>query len=86
MNKIKKFLFGLIIFWFLGFIYVFVVNRPPAGAAKQASGELAAVVEYHDSDKKLDQAIRLNFETLVNKLKDLEKKNEENEALIRNLK
>lgn len=92
MKKIKKFLFGLIIFWFVGFIFLFMINSgrsdPITNQTKKEKliqEDLSAIIEYYESSK-IDQYSKENFEALIKKLTVLERKNANNEQMIKRLK
>jgi hypothetical protein len=95
MNYVKIFLFGLISFWLLGFLYVFLTgvnneNNTNNDADKEANQidltekNLIASVDYFE-EKELKTKANFKFKKLINDLQKLEIKNQKNEIIIKNL-
>jgi uncharacterized protein HemX len=90
MNNVKKFLFAVILFWILGFLYVFFASGNRESSSKHRTineneaNQLDASVDYFDNNELSDKFNR-NFKQLVDQLHKLEVRNEKNEQTIKQL-
>ena len=81
MNYVKRFLISLILLWVLGFWYVFKFGQ---GSNNDKSNQDSYLdIEAESSVQNLKLQIRLK--QLESDIKDLERKNQNNELLINNL-
>ena len=83
MKHVKLFLLGLILFWLVGFIYVFLTGSN-SDKYTLTNGDLKAAVSYFEKGELRDKT-NLNFKQLLNDLRLLEEKNQKNELIIQKL-
>ena len=86
MNRVRTFLLCLILFWLLGFIYVFLSStNGEESTRRKAVKNKQIAVDYYDPET-VDDNVKLNFKKLLEDLHNLEVKNQKNEQIIRNLR
>ena len=83
MKHVKLFLLGLILFWLVGFIYVFLTGSN-SDKYTLTNGDLKAAVAYFEKGE-LNDKTNLNFKQLLSDLRLLEEKNQKNEMIIQKL-